>query len=417
MKHGRRIAIVDGVRTPFAKAQTAFAGYSNRELAVHAVGELAARNGLHAGDVGSLVLGSVYVPSDVPYLARQTAIALGWGNTDAYSAECACATGARTVVNAAYQIATGEHDVAIAGGAESLSTRPIEVTPAVRSLVGRRRHGDGLEELMAMTLRDLIPPAPSVSEPYTGKSLGEHAEEMIEQWGILRADADAFAVRSHRNAASAHDDGKLAGEVVLLDGVGRDTLVRADVTIEAAGALPPVFREQGTVTAANASPLTDGAAAVLLMSEDEARKRGVQPLAFVRSWAFTSQAPEQGVLIGPVFALSLALRRANLDLADLDLVDLHEAFAGQVLANLKALTDDDFARAHLGRDRAIGEVDRERLNVNGGSISLGHPFGATGARLITQSVNELVRRGGRYSAVGICAGGSRGGAVVLEAAA
>jgi acetyl-CoA acyltransferase len=412
----RRVAIVDGVRTPFAKAHTALEAYSNRELATIAVGALADRNGLGTGEVDSLVLGSVYVPNDVPYLARQTAIALGWGDTDAYSAECACATGARAVVNAAYGILSGEHEVAIGGGAESLSTRPIEVSPNVRRVVTQRRPEDGVEELLSVALRDLIPPPPNVSEPYTGKTLGEHAEEMIETWHIPRADADAFAVRSHQRASEAHDERRLGGQIVPIDGVERDLLVRPDATVEAAAALRPVFRPDGTVTAANASPLTDGAAAVLLLSEDAAAQRGAQPIAFIRSWAFTSQDPSLGVLIGPAFSLSLALRRAGLELADLDLVDLHEAFAGQVLANVRAMASEDWGREHLDREGALGVIDPEKLNVNGGSIAIGHPFGATGARLIIQSSRELVRRGGRYAGIAICAGGSRGGALVLEAA-
>lgn len=405
-----RVAIVDGVRTPFAKAGGALAGFSSLELATLATAALAERNDLDGRDVESLILGSVLVPSDFFYLARQASIALGWLDIDAYSAEYACATGARALANGAYQILAGEYEVVIAGGAESLSQRPVYATAPLRDAMMDRGPAE-LGELMQVTLRDLLP-AP-VSEPYSGRTLLAHAEDMVREWDVGRDESDRLAVASHTNAASAWSAGTFDQEVVAVDGVALDGLVRPDASMESVGALEPV-EGGGTVTAANASRLTDGGSAVLLMSERAAQVAGKQPRGFLRSWSFTGQDPALGALIGPAFALSAALDSAGLELADLDLLDLHEAFAGQVIVNLQAMASEEFGRDHLGLDGALGVVDRSKLNVNGGSIALGHPFGATGGRIVTQSLNELGRREGRYSAIAICAGGARGAALVFE---
>lgn len=420
-----RIAVVEGCRTPFTKAAGPLASMTPLDLSVAVVREVVERAELPPGAVGSLVMGSALAYPSIPYLARETAIALGWQRTNAYDAESACATSARTVVNAAYELAGGEAEVAVAGGAESLSQLPVEVTPALRDALRDARTAppeEALRLLLGLELGALVPDPPRITEPYTGKTLGEHAEELVSAFNISRADADAFAVASHHKAATATRDGRLPAEIVPVvtrtwETVKEDGLVRPDTSVEAAGALTPVFDpEHGTVTAANASPLTDGAAAVLLATEDACERYDLAPLAWLRSWAFTSHDPGVGVLIGPAFALPLALDRAGLTLDDLDLLDLHEAFAGQVLAVLAALASDGFARAHLRRDHAVGRVEDGRLNVCGGSVALGHPFGATGARLVTQLGREMVRRDARYGALGICAGGSRGAAIVLERA-
>lgn len=409
-----RVAIVDGRRTPFGKSGGQLAHLSSLELVIAATRAVAEANDLDGSTVTSLILGSVLVPEEIPYLARQTSLALGWDDADAYSAEYACATGARAIVNGAYQIAAGEHEVVIAGGSESLSRRPVYAPERVRAAVAARRP-EGIEELLAATVEELIPPQPQVTEPYSGRTLLQHAEDMVAEWGVSRDEADALAVASHRNAASAWETGRLEDEVIAVGDARRDELVRADVSLEAVAALEPV-EPGGTVTAASASRLTDGGSVVLLMSERAAEASGREPRAFLRSWAFTGQDPSLGALIGPAFALTKALQRAELGLDDLDLVDLHEAFAGQVVVNLRAMESEEFAQRHLGRDRALGAIPAAKLNVNGGSIALGHPFGATGGRLVTQSVNELRRRGGRYSGLAICAGGARGAALVFEAA-
>lgn len=426
MAAGPRIAIVDGCRTAFTKVGGPLAAMSPLDLSIAVVREVAERAEVPAGVIGSVVMGSALAYPSVPYLARETTIALGWHRTNAYGAESACATSARTIVNAAYELASGEAEIAIAGGAESLSGVPVESKPALREALraaSKARPEELLGVFLGLRLADLVPDPPRIAEPYTGKTLGEHAEELVTAFDVSRADSDAFAVSSHRKAAAATDDGRLAAEIVPVvtgdwETVKEDGLIRRDTTLEAAAKLSPVFDpEHGTVTAANASPLTDGAAAVLLATEDACERHDLEPLAWLRSWAFTSHDPGVGVLLGPAFALPLALDRAGIALADLDLVDLHEAFAGQVLAVLAALASEEFARTHLDRPDATGMLDADRLNVCGGSIALGHPFGATGARIVTQLARELARRGARYGALGICAGGTRGAAIVLERAA
>jgi acetyl-CoA acyltransferase len=420
-----RIGVVDGYRTPFTKAGGPLASMNALDLSIAVVREVAERAEVNPERIGSLVMGSAIAYPSVPYLARETAIALGWDRVNAYSAESACATSARTVVNAAYELASGEAEVAIAGGAESMSHVPVEAKPALRDALVAAQKATPIEMMqvmMGLSLGDLFPDPPGVAEPYTGKTLGEHAEELIVDWDVSRDEADEFAVASHQRAAAAIDDGRLPAETVPVitndwQTVTADGLVRADSSLDKVARLKPVFdAEHGTVTAANASPLTDGAAALMLATEEACESLGRAPKVWLRSWAFTSHEPKLGVLLGPTFALPLALDRAGLTLDDVGLVDLHEAFAGQVLANVKAMADDEFARSQLGRDRAIGAIDRDILNVCGGSVAIGHPFGATGARIITQLANEMVRRDVAYGALGICAGGTRGAAIVLERA-
>jgi acetyl-CoA acyltransferase len=271
-------------------------------------------------------------------------------------------------------------------------------------------------------LRDLPPLAPTITETSTGLSMGQSAELMAKLNGISRADQDAWALGSHRKAAAAWQDGRLAAEVapvyVTTNGgraVTRDNHIRADTSLEKLAQLKPVFdRAYGTVTAGNSSPLTDGAASVLLMSEGRARSLGLQPKAIVKSYAYTAVDPAGQLLLGPAYAIPRALERAGLSLEDIELVEMHEAFAAQVLSTLQKLESDDFAREELGRSRAVGCIDPDRINVSGGSIALGHPFGATGARCVTTLANEMERRSAALGLVSVCAAGGVGAAIVLE---
>ncbi|HMG44224.1 MAG TPA: acetyl-CoA C-acyltransferase [Acidimicrobiales bacterium] len=417
-----RVGIIDGCRTPFAKAGGDLSSASVLDLSIHAVREAGLRAGLATGDADLVVMGAATPDGKTPYLARETTIALDWGSTDAYSVETACATGARAIVSAAHQLLLGEAEVAIAGGAESMSHQPVTASdPVAQALRARGKGVSDVEALLAVSLRDLLPASPTVAEPYTGLSLGEHAEEIVRDWRITREASDELAVTSHHRAAAATSDGRLGAEIepIVTPGgrrVAADSLIRPDTSTEAVARLAPVFDPHGTVTAANASSLTDGAAAVVITTDEQAERRGLQPKVWLRSWAFTSHPHKLGVLLGPAYALPVALDKAGLGLADLGLIDLHEAFAGQVLANLAAMADDEFARSCLGRDRAIGAIDRSLLNVAGGSVAIGHPFGATGARIALQLANEMVRRDVQYGALAICAGGARGAAMVLERA-
>jgi len=329
-------------------------------------------------------------------------------------------------VAVASEILLGQAEVGIAGGAESLSDLPIlhsaGMARAILGLSKARSLGARLSLLAELRPRDLVPQTPAIAEPSTGLTMGQSAEKMAKENGITRREQDEIALASHRRAAAAAEEGRFAGETctVLVPPryetvVSSDNLIRKDTSLEALQALPPVFdRRQGTVTAGNSSPLTDGAAVLLLMSEGRAQAEGLEPLAFVRSWAVSAVDPAGQLLMGPALAIPLVLERAGLTLADMEILEMHEAFAAQVASNIQALESEFWAREMLGRSSAVGRVDRERLNVNGGSIAIGHPFGATGARIATTLAHEMRRRNLGLGLLSICAQGGMGLAMVLE---
>lgn len=362
-----------------------------------------------------------------PNIAREIVLAGPFPeSTDAYSVTRACATSTQSVVNAAQAIMLGEADVVIAGGADSLSRPPITYSDNfVDALMRANSARDLPSKAKAFTKvrpRDLAPVPPAIAERSTGETMGDSAEKMAKANGISRKEQDAYAALSHTKTLEAWESGVFEREVMPLpipprynETVERDTIPRADSTPEKLAELKPVFdRKYGSVTAANSSPLTDGASATLLMSEEAATAFGLEPLAFIRSYAFAALDPNWQLLMGPAIATPIALDRAGMKLKDLDLVDMHEAFAAQVLSNVQAFASKEFAAERLGRDEPIGEIDPERFNIYGGSISIGHPFGATGARQINTMANELNRRGGGTALVTQCAAGGLGAAVVLE---
>jgi acetyl-CoA acyltransferase len=425
-KNGRRAVVVGGVRTPFVKAFTDFTKIDTIGLGVAAVAGLLERSRVAYREVQSIVWGGVILPGTAPNVGREIALDLRLDPAcEAMTVTRACASGLQAVTLAAAAIERGEVDVAIAGGSDSTSNAeiklPQKVVHALAPLaLGKPAPGDYLGVLsQLLPLGELLPERPRVAERSTGEVMGEAAEKMARRNEIAREAQDAFAARSHQRAAAAIAAGRFDDEIVPVrtpDGrwVHADGLVRADTSVEKLAKLKPVFAKDGTLTAGNSSALTDGAAAVLLMSEDKARALGLRPLAAFASWAYAGVDPADQLLMGPALAIPAALDRAGLRLADVDLVDMHEAFAAQVLSVLKMLASSPFARARLGRDEAVGEVDSERLNVHGGSLALGHPFGATGARMVTTMANELARTGKRTAVLGICAAGGLGAAAVLE---
>jgi acetyl-CoA acyltransferase len=338
----------------------------------------------------------------------------------------ACATSIQAATDAADQIALGRSDVVIAGGAESLSDTPIFASrPLARAIVTSSRAKRPLDKVKAffgLSTRDLVPTPPALKEATTGLTMGESAEKMAKENDISREAQDAFAYQSHRRAAEAWASGKFDLEVMHVPVPPRyskvadfDNQIRTEPSIEALAHLKPVFdKRYGTITAGNASSLTDGAAALILMSEEKSRALGMKPLGFVRTYAYAALNPHDQLLQGPAYAAPIALDRAGLALADMDLVDMHEAFAAQVLSNLQAFASKKFAQDKLSRSEPIGEVDPAKLNVNGGSIAIGHPFAATGARLIHQTLRELQRRNGAHALVTVCAAGAIGAALVLD---
>lgn len=422
----RRAAIVAGVRTPFARSGTVFRDVSARELARHAARELLYRTELAGNEVDEVIVGQVVASPLAPNVAREVSLLPQLPRTiPAYTLNRACASGAQAVVNAHEQIVRGYADVVIAGGVESLSDIPIlhskrfsqtlMAASKAKSLVERLGH------FAKVRPRDLVPVAPAIAEPSTGETMGQSAEKMAKENGISREAQDELALMSHQRAAAATASGRLGEEIAPWFGgrgmdepITTDNLIRADTTLDALAKLKPVFdRRYGSVTAGNASPLTDGGAACLIMDEAKARSLGYRPLATVRSYAVAAVDPGWQLLQGPAWAVPMALDRAGITLRDVGLLEIHEAFAAQVLSNVQAWESRAWAEK-VGRSSPVGEVDWDRTNLFGGSIAIGHPFGATGVRLVTTLSREMARRGVEFGLISICAQGGMGFAMVLE---
>ena len=422
-----RVAVIAGLRTPFVRSNGDFKDLSAVDLGALLVNELVARSGLPLSEFDALIFGQV-VPSQLSSLiAREVVLRSELPRTlPAHTTSRACATSVQAATEAADQILLGHADTVIAGGAESLSDAPIfasrKLAQALVNASRARSLPERIRAFASLSLKDVAPVPPALTEPTTGLTMGESAQKMAWENGISREAQDRYALESQRKAADAWASGKFAEEVMAVDVPPRfqkiaaaDNNVRADTTYDALSSLKPVFdRRYGTITAGNSSPLTDGAAAVILMSEGRARELGVKPLGFLRAYAYAATDPGDQLLQGPAYAAPVALDRAGLVLGDMDVVEMHEAFAAQVLSNLQAFASRKFAEEKLGRPDPLGEIDPARLNPNGGSIPLGHPFGATGARMITQALRELARRKGRHALLTVCAAGGLGAAVVLD---
>ncbi|RZQ56439.1 acetyl-CoA C-acyltransferase FadI [Pseudidiomarina tainanensis] len=423
---GDRIAIVAGLRTPFAKQATYFHGVPALDMGKMVVQELLNRYSLDPNEVEQLVYGQVVQMPKAPNIARE--IVLGTSlpvSTDAYSVSRACATSFQTTVNVLESMLVGNISVGIAGGADSSSVLPIGVSRALaHALVDLNKAktlGQRLNILKRLRFKDLMPVPPAIAEYSTGLTMGDTAEQMAKTHNISRADQDALAHRSHSLAHEAWEAGKLDSEVMTAyaepykDFLKRDNTVRSDSKLDGYAKLRPVFdRKHGTVTAANSTALTDGASAVLLMTESKAKALGYEVLGYIRSYAFSAIDVWEDMLMGPSYATPIALDRAGMKLSDLTLIEMHEAFAAQTLANMKMFASKKFAEEKLGRSEAIGEIDMDKFNVMGGSLAYGHPFAATGARLITQTLNELKRRGGGVGLTTACAAGGLGAAMIVE---
>jgi acetyl-CoA acyltransferase len=421
---GRRVAIVDGCRTPFARSNTVFRSLSAVDLGKVAVRELVSRSNLDVSEVDHMVYGTVVQSVQEPNIAREVQLGAGIpASVPAFTVGRACASANQAITSGAEQIALGLADVVIAGGAESLTDVPIlfsdEMRNALVAASKARSVGDRLKAFAGIRPRHLAPVAPAIAEPTTGLTMGESAERMAQANGISRAEQDRWALRSHQLAAAATEDGRLTREIVpvYVDGVAitADNGIRADTSLDKLSKLRPAFdRRYGTVTAGNASPLTDGASAVLLMSEEKAKALGYEPLGYIRSYEYAALDPSDQLLQGPVFATPVALERAGLTMKDIDLMEMHEAFAAQVLSNMQWLQSTRIARDRLGLDEPVGLPDEDRINVMGGSIAIGHPFGATGGRITVTMLNEMRRRDVEFGLITVCAAGALGFAMVVE---
>jgi acetyl-CoA acyltransferase len=424
---GKRVAIVEGVRTPFAKSGTAFKNMTSVELGILAVRELLARSDIRPDEIDELVYGTVVHSVQAPNIAREVGLGAGVPPTaPAFTVARACASANQAITSAAESIARGYADTVVAGGAESLTDIPILYSKPLRDAVmmaaRAKSPGQKLAALARIRPKHLAPITPAIAEPSTGETMGQSAERMAKENGISREAQDRWALRSHQLAAAGTQDGRLTREIVPVyvppeykDFLDRDNGIRADSSLEKLSTLPPVFdRKYGSVTAGNASPLTDGASAVLLMSEEKAKALGREPLGYIRSWAYSALAPSAQLLQGPAYAAPVALERAGITMKDVELMEMHEAFAAQVLSNLQALDSDAFAQKELNRAGKVGIPDESRINVMGGSIAIGHPFGATGGRLTITLLRELERRGHNIGLITVCAAGAMGFAMVLE---
>jgi acetyl-CoA acyltransferase len=425
-QNGRRVAVVAGCRTPFAKSGTILKDFTAVELAKLAARELLVRSELAPAEVDAVIFGQV-IPSVLALnVAREVSLLPQFPpNIPAYSLNRACSSSNQAVAAAHDQIVLGHADVVLAGGTESLSDVPILHSRRFAELLVEASKAKSLaarlRTLAKVRPRDLVPVTPAIAEPSTGETMGQAAEKMAKENGISREAQDRYALRSHQLAAQGTADGRLTSEITPVfvppayDVVTHDNGIRADSTLEQMAKLRPVFdRRHGTVTAANASPLTDGASAVLVMSDEAARALGYKPLAYIRSYAVAAVDPGEQLLMAPGFAVPKALDRAGIRWKDLDLVEMHEAFAAQVLSNIQAFESERWARERLGRGERIGEVNWDTLNVMGGSIAIGHPFGATGGRITTTLANEMQRRGAQLGLLSVCAQGGMGFAMVLE---
>ncbi|HEX6065344.1 MAG TPA: acetyl-CoA C-acyltransferase FadI [Longimicrobiales bacterium] len=424
---GRRVAIVEGVRTPFAKSSTAFRNMTSVELGILAVRELLARADIRPDEIDEMVYGTVVHSVQAPNIAREVGLGAGLPpNAPAFTVARACASANQAITSAAEAIARGYADAIVAGGAESLTDIPILYSRPLRDalmMAARAKSpGQKLAALARVRPKHLAPITPAIAEPSTGETMGQSAERMAKENGISREAQDRWALRSHQLAAKGTEDGRLTKEIVpayippdYKDFLDRDNGIRADSSLEKLASLPPVFdKKYGSVTAGNASPLTDGASAVLLMSEEKAKALGRKPLGYIRSWAYSALAPSAQLLQGPAYAAPVALERAGISMKDVDLMEMHEAFAAQVLSNIQALDSDAFAQKELNRSSKVGIPDESVINVMGGSIAIGHPFGATGGRLTTTLLRELERRGQNMGLITVCAAGAMGFAMVLE---
>jgi len=422
----RRVVVIDGCRTPFCRSGTDFADLRAYDLGRLAVSGLLHRTRVDPEAVDMLVMGTVIADPATSNLGREVVLGSQLPTScPAHTCTVACVSSLQSFLDCARAIATGAAEVAIAAGAETLSDAPIRYRRSVRKrlIAAQKARGPAgyLKLLRGLGLKDLLPEPVALAEFSTGEVMGEKGERLAKRLGITRAAQDEYALMSHHRAAAAAADGRLARQIVPVfpapryRAVTADNGVRGDSSLDKLASLKPAFdRRFGTITAGNSSYLTDGGAAVLLASEEAATRLGLEPIAVLKGAAVAALDPLEELLLGPAMTVPAALDAAGLGLAEVKVVELHEAFAVLVLAVLQLLENDRFCRERLGRDRALGAIDRERLNAWGGSLSVGHPFGATGARLINNCCHRMQAEKARFGLVAACAAGAIGIGLVFE---
>ena len=420
----RRVAIIGGNRIPFARSNRAYADASNQDMLIEVLSGLVSRYDLTGERLGEVVAGAVLKHSRDFNLARESVLGSPLApTTTAYDIQQACDTGLQAALAVANKIALGRIEVGVAAGSDTTSDAPIAVNEGLRKVLLDANRARSLKDRLAALAKlrpgHIVPAIPRNAEPRTGLSMGESAALTALEWEIDRAAQDELAVASHRNLAAAYERGFFDDLVTPYLGLERDENLRPDSSVDKLASLEPVFGEgeSATMTAGNSTPLTDGAAAVLLASEDYAEARGWEPLAYLADYetaAVDYVDGEEGLLMAPAYAMPRMLARAGLKLGDFDLVEMHEAFASQVLATLKAWEDPTFCAKRLGLDAPLGSIDRERLNVAGSSLAAGHPFAATGGRIVGTLAKLLAERGSGRGVISICAAGGQGVTAILE---
>ncbi|HXV09564.1 MAG TPA: acetyl-CoA C-acetyltransferase [Burkholderiales bacterium] len=423
----RRVAIIGSARIPFARSNTVYAESGNLEMLTAAMKALVKRYDLRGECIGEVAAGAVIKHSRDWNLAREAALGSGLHpHTPAYDLQRACGTSLTTVVQLAHLIALGDIDSGIAGGADTASDIPVVYGRNLQQIVLKsargRSFGQRLKPWLRLRPRDLKPSAPGVAEPRTGLSMGEHCELMAKEWEIARAEQDELAHASHMKAAAAWKEGFYDDLVAPFAGLTVDNNVRPETSREKLAALKPAFDRSanGTLTAGNSTPLTDGAACVLLASEEWAKSRGLPMQAYITHSAAAAVdfagliGPREGLLMAPTYAVPRMLDRAGITLQDFDIYEIHEAFAAQVLCTLKAWNSEEYCRIKLGRSGPLGPIDRAKLNPKGGSVALGHPFAATGARIVGTLARQLEQRGAGRGLISICTAGGMGVTAILE---
>lgn len=422
----RKAVYIDGGRTPFLKSSTGFKQLNSYDLARMAIQSLLTKTQIDPDKVDWVIMGRVIGDISNSNVARDAALAAGIPNhTPAATVTLACVSANKAITNAVDLIQTGQADIVIAGGTESLTDIPIRYRKKFRmKLVESQRYKkplDWLNFFKGLKFSDVLPEIPAIAEFTTGRSMGQDCDRMAARIGVTREEQDRYAMRSHLNAATATENGNLAEEIFpaavppKFSVIDKDNGFRDDTTMASLAKLRPAFvKPYGTLTAGNSSFLTDGASAVLIMSEDAAKAHGFQPKAVFKSYAYTAQNPDDELLLGPAYATPKVLDKLGLSLSDIDVFEFHEAFAAQMVANLKCLNSDKFAQENLGRSSKVGEVPEDKLNNWGGSLSIGHPFGATGGRLVATAVNRLIKEDGQLALIASCAAGAVGNAIILE---
>lgn len=420
----KRVAIVGGSRIPFMKSFTAYAGDSAQDLMTQALRGLVTKFRLEGAELDEVALGAVMKFPEDWNLARESALGSGLSpRTPAYDVQRACGTGLEAAIQIANKIAVGQIEVGIAGGVDTNSVFPVLFPKSfgqkLLGLRGAKSPAQSLQSLMQFRFKDVKPVFPGITEPRTGNSMGEHCEMMAKEWRVTREEQDQLAAKSHQNGKVAYETGFYADLITPYKGLQQDGLLRPDTTVEKLSKLSPAFDKksgQGTLTAGNSTALTDGASCVLLCSEEYAAQKGWPVLAYFKMGeaAAVDFVAGEGLLMAPTIAVSKMLKRSGLSLQDFDLYEIHEAFAAQVLCTLKAWESDEYCRNRMGLDKALGSIDRNKMNVKGGSVALGHPFGATGGRLISTLAKAMSQQNAKRGLISVCTGGGMGVTAILE---